>query len=111
MRGKQKLYDQVFNEAIQIKTEKPRPRNFYLPERNDALVHRYYFHGHINRMRFDDLLCQLEREFHLTQTRLTAIINQCLPEITRLIDEKPGVRQLEKKFPWFNWNSKSFQKS
>lgn len=103
MRGQQSLFANIFIDTAVNPAPKQRPRNFYLPERNEALVHRYYFHAEINRMRFDDCIKQLEMEFHLTNPRIIAVLTQCTNEIKRLHETKPCIKEFEKKYPWYSW--------
>lgn len=103
MRGQQSLFANIFIDTAVKSAPKQRPRNFYQPERNEALAHRYYFHIEINRMRFDDCIKQLEMEFHITTPRIIAVLNQCTNEIKRLHELKPSVKELEKKYPWYAW--------
>jgi hypothetical protein len=107
MRGQQSLFANIFVDTAVKPVQKQRPRNYYQPERNEALVHRYYFHAEINRMRFDDCIKQLESEFHITAPRIVAVLTQCTSNIQRLHDAKPSLKDLEKKFPWYAWKQRA----
>lgn len=107
MRGEKTLFGDLFSHTEPVETveKKQRPRNYYQPERNTALVYRYYFHAELNRKRYDDCLLELEKEFYLTTPRLIVILNECHTMLRTVIGEKPSVKELEQKFPHLNWRS------
>jgi hypothetical protein len=104
MRGQRSLFSDKFEAAI-VKTTKQRPRNFYKPERDEALVHRYFYYIEINRLRYDDSIRQLEREFHITAPRIIAVLSEMQSMIERVITDNPTIKELECKFPWLNWRN------
>ncbi|MBA3901485.1 MAG: hypothetical protein H0X62_14990 [Bacteroidetes bacterium] len=106
MRGQKSLFSDLFHVAS-VKKEKQRPRNYFQPERNQALVHRYYYHAEINRLRYDDCLLQLEKEFYLTTPRLIVILTESSELLNEVALEKPSVKELENKFPHFTWKNLS----
>lgn len=103
MRGQQSLFSNLFVAPVEKGSTKQRPRNYYQPERNQALVHRYYYHAEINRLRYDDCIRQLEIEFHLTSPRIISVLTECNGILGSVINSKPTVKELEIKFPWFSW--------
>jgi hypothetical protein len=106
MRGKQALYETLIPSSIEEQGKKSQ-RNAFLEERDTALAHRYYYYAHICRLRYDDCLDALSREFFLTPN----VIIQRLMERTELIrqlvseDKKPA--ELKRLYGWYNWESKS----
>ena len=103
MRGQQSLFNGLFIPTVEKTENKQRPRNFFQPERNEALVHRYYFHAEMNRLRYDDCIRQLEIEFHITAPRIISVLTQCTGQIESVINSKPTIKDLEIKFPWYSW--------
>jgi len=105
MRGQQSLFTGLFSETTAV-VKKQRPRNFYLPERNEALLHRYYYHAEINRYRYDDCLKMLEQEFYLTAPRIITVLNDNVNRLSDIVHERPKLVELSKKFPHFAWRSR-----
>ncbi len=103
MRGQQSLFSNLFVATLEKGSDKQRPRNYYQPERNEALVHRYYFHAEMNRLRYDDCIAQLEKEFHITSPRIISVLTQSHGMIESVINSKPTLKELENKFPWYSW--------
>jgi hypothetical protein len=103
MRGQQSLFSSLFVETVPKTAQKQRPRNYYQPERNEALVHRYYYHAEMNRLRYDDCIRQLEIEFHITAPRIISVLTECTSIIESVINTKPSIKDLENKFPWYSW--------
>lgn len=105
MRGQQSLFNDLFHQEKQKSAN--RPRNYYQPERNRALIHRYYFHAEINRLRYDDVLQILEKEFYLTEPRIIVILSEQSSNIKKIVHNPPTITDLQKMFPHFNWKSRS----
>jgi len=105
MRGQKTLFADLFETSLTPK-EKQRPRNYFLPERNEALVYRYYFHAEVNRLRYDDCLVNLEREFYLTTPRLIVVLSCNSDLLSEIIKKRPSTRELETKFPHFSWKAR-----
>lgn len=103
MRGQTSLFSKnfVIPEVKVINVAKP--RNYYQPERNQALSYRFYFYCEIKRMRYDDTIKQLELEFHLSSHRLINVLNEYSGFLQGVVNSKPTVKELEKKYPWFSW--------
>lgn len=104
MRGQFKLFEDKFIQEAQ-KKEDQRPRNYYMPERNRCLVHRYYFHAEINKYRYDETIKLLEQEFFLTEITIVKILMKCHDQIDMIIEKKLGENDFKKMFPWLNWKS------
>lgn len=71
--------------------------------RNAQLIARYYYHLEILRERYDDILKHLQREFCISQDRIISILQQCFPDLNQLYSQRPGTKELQKIYPWFNW--------
>lgn len=103
MRGQQSLFQNLFMQESVRTSSKQRPRNFYLPERNEAMIARYYFHAEHNRYRYDDCLSLLEQEFYITSPRIVNVLSDHSARLNDLIASNPTIKELEKKWPHFNW--------
>lgn len=106
MIGQHSLFSDVFCTNPAKGKIDHRPRNFFQPERNEALLHRYYFHAEINRYRYDDCLLMLEKEFYLTSMRIMAILRQNVDALSNIVNSKPSTAQMNKKFPHFKWTAR-----
>lgn len=105
MRGQQSLFSTKFVKE-QEQRSKQRPRNVFQPERNKALIARYYFHAEINRYRYDDCIGLLESEFYLTSHRIIHILSDHTHKINDLIQEQPTCKDLAERHPHFNWKKR-----
>lgn len=68
------------------------------------MVHRYYYHAHICRKRFDDCLLDLSREFFLSHNVITQRLLKKDEDIKCLILEDVQPQDLRRKYPYFVWN-------
>jgi hypothetical protein len=103
MRGQQSLFSNIFEvETIRVE-EKPRPRNYYMPERNLAICYRYYYYAEIECKRYDKCLEFLENEFYITEARIIDVLSECHDSIKLIVAEKPTIKDLQKKIPHFKW--------
>lgn len=103
MKGQQSLFSSIFEvETIRVE-EKPRPRNYYMPERNLAICYRYYYYAEIKFLRYDKCLEYLEQEFYITECRIIDILSECHNSIKAIVVDKPSVKDLQEKIPHFKW--------
>ncbi|MDW8420129.1 MAG: hypothetical protein RML37_12030 [Chitinophagales bacterium] len=102
MRGQRALFDGMFSTGA-AKTASQRPRNVLMPERNKLLLYRFYFHAQVNRLRYDDCLAQLEREFFIMSVRIVAILIKNDAQLRQIIEARPERAELEKMYPHINW--------
>lgn len=74
-----------------------------MPERNEAMTHRYYFHFAICGLRFSECLSELRKEFFLSENRIVKVLMDQDTALRNLIADHPGIKELELKYPHFNW--------
>lgn len=104
MRGQRTLFQEMFGtKDTEAKNDKQRPRNVLMPNRNTLLFYRYYCLAEIYRMRFDDILTQLENEFFIVGARIVVVLTDNDTELRKIVATKPDLKQLEKQFPHINW--------
>lgn len=104
MRGQRSLFsDKFFVETV--KKDKQRPRNYFMPERDRALLHRYYFHAELNKLRYDTCLEELEKEFFLTSFTIVKILTKHTNDIDVIIEKPPTLSDLKKQYPWLTWKT------
>src|SRR5690606_10612245 len=85
-------------------SEEQRRRNMAMPDRNNLLAHRFYYYDAIKGLKSERCLEELEKEFFLSQRRLIDLIYEIGDLITEVRQQRPSVRELEKMYPWLNWN-------
>ncbi len=72
-------------------------------ERNNQLIHRYYYHAHIRCLKYELVLAALQKDFCLSATTVTALIASRSDDAQSLFKAKPTTAHLIKKYPHFNW--------
>lgn len=102
MKGINSLFQKHISKEVN-KEAKQRPRNYFMPERNDLLVHRYYFYVHYRNFRFDKCLNILQTEIYITEQTITNVLTVCSEILDDVFKRKPSIKELEKKFPHFHW--------
>lgn len=108
MRGQRSLYNKLFPEPVLERKNENRPRNYFQPERNEAVVYRFYFYATIHNLKYEQCLEQLEQEFYLTSSRIIKVLTDSNSMLNRVQHEAPTIKQLEQKFPHLVWrNAKS----
>lgn len=73
-------------------------------QRNQALIHRYYFISVNTKNRYEAIITRLSSEFYLSNSMVGKIINANFDEIGKIKKEKPGIGTLKKLHPHFDWN-------
>ena len=106
MTGSQTLYTGLFPSAIPENPGEKGKRNAFIERRHDAMASRFYFHAQLRRLRYDDCICELSDEFHLSHNVVTLNLRKRIDFIKKLVEEKATVTDLQRDFPYFNWNYK-----
>lgn len=103
-RGQYSLFTTIFEKDKAQAVDDTRPRNYFMPVRNEHLLYRYYYHAEIKFMRYDKCLEVLEREFYLTEARMVVIMSEHADRLKAIAqEEKPDVKTLREKIPHFSW--------
>ena len=103
MRGSNAVVS-IFPVSIETKPEQKGRRNVHIDRRDDALATRFYFYHHIKRLRYDDILLKLEREFFITTNVIIQRLNERTEFMKQLSKDTPKRDCLKKMFPFFVWN-------
>ncbi|PKP09855.1 MAG: hypothetical protein CVU09_09505 [Bacteroidetes bacterium HGW-Bacteroidetes-4] len=101
MRGLKNLYDTY------LETAPPKGKGrsaVEITRRNNLLSARFYYHMHIKRKRFDDILSSLNEEFFISESRIVDLLNENKPLLDNFMNTKPEPRELKKEFAWFVWD-------
>jgi len=78
---------------------KPRKanRSELVKMRDEALVWRHYYYQEVKRLRFDDTVAELGKDFYLAETTVLIYLNRLLPLLEKLHNASPSlVEVLEK---------------
>lgn len=102
-RGQISLFSNVFPSALKTDPGRKGTRNVFQEDRDIAIAHRYYFYIHLQRMRYDDTLVFLERDFFLTADYITTLLNPYVPLVKELIQKDVKPTLLKRKYPQWNW--------
>lgn len=102
MIGQKTLYNAYLTTSEE---KKSRGRSSILiVHRNKMLAARYYYWMHLKRIRYDDILNNLEKEFALSEQRIVSCLNEEKNTLDQLMKEQPTSRELKKDFPWYDWS-------
>lgn len=72
-------------------------------ERNECLLHRYYFYIKINENQYADVIAILSSEFFLSQERVIICLNQNIAKLKEILAKEPGLRELKNTYPFLSW--------
>lgn len=106
MRNGAKLFDTLFSQAeSDTATEQKKGRSAELhAQKVNKLLNRYFFYGQHTNKRREVILETLELEFDLSARRINDILSENIKYLLELKKSPPTIKQLEKEFPYFNWN-------
>ena len=102
LRGQQAVIA-YFPNSIETKTDQKGHRNVHIDRRDEVLTTRFYFYYHIKRVRYDDILLELEKEFFITPNIVVQRLRLTGPLAKALVKNDTKINQLKKLYPWFNW--------
>lgn len=101
MRG-QKLFNITLKNDADEQIRKGR-RESLIDMRNNCLIARYYYHGHLSGKCYEDVLTTLVSEFFLSATRIGRILMEHADEIKRLKERKVSMYHLRTCWPQYKW--------
>jgi hypothetical protein len=104
MRGYQKNFSSLFQPSVTTNPANKGKKSIFKDERDEALATRYYFYVQIKRLRYDDCLDNLSKDFFLAPSSIHQLIPLKYDFIKQLIADKTTVKQLSKKYPNFSWD-------
>lgn len=77
-----------------------------IENRDEKLLHRYYYHARILQIRYDNVLEALEIEFDLSRVTIVKIIAKNTARLKQIADSALTREQLKSKYPFLNWSDK-----
>jgi hypothetical protein len=102
MKGQRILFNN-FASKEKPTTTGQRPRNFFMPERNVLLVHRFYYWSEIKKLRYEKCLQEVEQDLFLSSVRIIAVLNDNYDLLANVMELRPTIKQLSKQFPRMIW--------
>lgn len=103
MVGQQALFTTIFPSKIEKDASRRGVCNIGTTRRDEALTYRYYYYIEIKRIRYDDVLVLLERDFYITPSNVVLRLTLLHEFLKGIIDKKPTVNKLKKMFPTYAW--------
>lgn len=103
-----RLFNKLMNESRNDLKEKHgkrgRNKNF-LANRNECLLYRYYYYSKLKKLRYDEVLELVSRDFFLANRSIRDITTAESESLKIVFKEKLSIKELEKKFTFLNWNT------
>lgn len=102
MKGQQSICANLFS----LENISGKPTHGFRPlgaERNECLMHRYYYYVHCQGKRYDLIINTLSREFFLSPATIPCLIEGNVTIIRQLLDSRPPVEALKLKYPFLTW--------
>jgi hypothetical protein len=107
-RGKQ-LFDKLTgsseNTALLNKPSRRGRNEILIENRNECLLYRYYYYAKIKRLRYEDVLEVVSKEFFISTRTITNILMEESEYQKKVFKEKLDVKELEKKFDFLKWKT------
>jgi len=103
IRGSQTI-TAIFPTAIKSENAGKSNKGIYTAERDICLCYRYYYYYQINRIRMDDAVATLEREFFISASTIMARLVDYADLLKDIVNNEPTKIDLRKKYPQFVWN-------
>jgi hypothetical protein len=105
-RGSSKLFNNFFEKSSASPvTTKKKGRSAALDSlRNNLIVDRYYFYGTFTEKRYAVILERLCEEFFLSESRVTAILNNNYEKLIQIKEEAPAKSAFKRKWHFYNWD-------
>ncbi len=74
-----------------------------LQNRDEKMAYRFYYHAEICKLKYSSVLSSLSVEFDIDESVVTVRLKKIADILDRIFKEKPTVRSLRKKFPYYSW--------
>lgn len=101
MRG-QKLFNELMNAGLAETVKRGRSDELN-NDRNICLAARYYYYGHLKERRYDECMTLLVKEFFISASRISRILQDYAERITEMKAQKITVYKLTQAWPHLKW--------
>ncbi len=103
MRGQRSLFDNLLTpEPVAKFTQRGRNLDC-IDNRNNLLLHRYYYYAKIKNEKYNDIMALLERELFITTSRIVVCLTQNEMSLKAIFNAEVSVKELKEKFSWLVW--------
>ena len=85
-------------------TNLPHVKGIYTDERNFAIMCRLYYHYQLKGLRYDKAISMIQKEFFLSETRITQLVLDRRDDLVKFKAEKASKKYFIALFPHYNWN-------
>lgn len=102
IRGSQ-IITKIFPNAVHTNSHKSN-KGVYTEERDICLCYRYYHYYQIQRLRMDDTIAILEKEFFISSSTIMIRLVDYADLLKDIVNNKPSKASLRKKYPHLVWN-------
>lgn len=89
MRGQNTLQPKSINKSNRGRSQE------LIQQRNRALIWRYFFYSEVKRLRYDDIITELSRDFFISEHTVLARLVEYSESIQNLITERPSLAKIE----------------
>lgn len=78
-------------------------RSDLIEQRNELIMYRYHYYGAHSGQRYDEVVKSLCNEFYLSVRQINKIIERHTDVSRRILEEKPSLTKLRKKYAFLTW--------
>lgn len=103
IRGSQTI-TQIFPTAIKSESSRKSIKGVYTQDRDICMCYRYYYHYEILRVRMDDAVATMEKEFFVSASTIMTRLVDYADLLKDIVYNKPSKKELREKYPQFVWN-------
>jgi hypothetical protein len=105
-RGSRFFVEFIENETAEKTGKKGRSIKM-IEQRNEKLLHRFFYHSRLRQLKYESVLSELVNDFDLTESTLTQIIECNTKRIKEIGDKKLTRQKLKTLYPSFSWNDRA----
>lgn len=103
IRGSQTITS-IFPTALKNQDSRKVSKGIYTQERDICLCYRYYYYYEISRIRIDDTIASMEKEFFVSAKTIMSRLLDYSDLLKDIVHNKPSKIELRKKYPQFVWS-------
>jgi len=74
-----------------------------LDERNRCMFYRYWYYSKRHKMRYDEVLKRLSREFNIAEQTIINVISRNQNSLKEVYEETPKITTLRREFEYLTW--------
>ena len=102
MRG-QKLFNTIIKNNDLLRSKHKGRNDMLQLKRNECLLARYYYYGHLKNKSYEEMLHLLVNEFFLSPGTISAIVQDNSQQLVALKQKFPPLYYFQNHWPHFRW--------